>query len=394
MARHLHIDPFSGIAGDMLLAGLVHLGAPRAPILEVLARVSFPGLRSFTLSFPAVDQCGVPGLGLRVDVEAGGLPPSASYPELVRAIASAEAPSRVEERALATLATMADAEAKIRGISREEVRFRGLGGLDTVVDLLGSLMGVECLAVSSVSCGPLPLGRGETRCDEGTRPAGAPATLELLTGLPTVGVDLGVELVTSTGAALARNLSASFGPPPAMTLRGTAAGFGTTALPGRANCLRLLLGEREAASTRHEWLRLLETNLDDLPAEILSTLPDTCLAAGALDAWLTPVLMKKGRPAQVLSALCSEDLAPRVEEAIFRHSSTLGVRSRAVERRSLERTWEEVHTPWGPVRVKVGLMGQEVLNRAPEFEDCRRLAERAGVTLKEVYAAALGACAR
>jgi len=394
MARHLHIDPFNGIAGDMLLAGLVHLGAPAGQIIEVLSRVSFPGVRSTDLSFPAVGQCGIRGLGLRIQVEADDLAPSAPYAEVGDAITSAHAPARAEARSLAALEALADAEAKSSGLPREEVCFRGLGGLDTVVDLLGSVLAMELLDVRSVSCGPLPLGRGGTRCEEGVRPGPAPATLELMTGLPTVGTDLDMELVTPTGAALALTLSDSFGPSPAMTLRATAAGFGTAEPPGRANCLRLLLGERETTATRHEWLRLLETNLDDLPAEILSTLPDTCIAAGALDAWLAPVLMKKGRPAHVLSALCREESAPRVEETIFRHSSTLGVRSRPVERTALERAWEEVATPWGAVRVKLGLLGQEVLNRAPEFEDCRRVAERAGVTLKEVYAAALGTRAR
>jgi uncharacterized protein (DUF111 family) len=200
-----------------------------------------------------------------------------------------------------------------------------------------------------------------------------------------------MEVVTPTGAALARSVATSFGPPPPMVLEEVGSGFGTTPCSARPNCLRLFLGQTEERGLTRESLLVLEANLDDLPAEVLATLIETCLVAGAVDAWLTPALMKKGRPGHVLSVLCGDEVAWAVEEVVFRHSSTLGVRRTRHERDALERSYEEVETPWGAVRVKVGHLGGEIVNRAPEFEDCRRLAERAGVPLKEVYAAALAA---
>jgi uncharacterized protein (DUF111 family) len=177
-----------------------------------------------------------------------------------------------------------------------------------------------------------------------------------------------------------------------MVLEAVGAGFGSSEAPGRPNCVRLFLGDSTARGFEREWLLVLEANLDDLPAEILATLIETCLEAGALDAWLTPVMMKKGRPGHVLSVLCREDAAVSIEEVVFRHSSTLGIRRKGVERDALERAWEEAGTPWGPVRIKKGILRGVVVNRAPEFEDCRRLAQESGVPVKEVYAAALSAC--
>ncbi len=389
MARHLHIDPFSGIAGDMLLAGLVDLGASAGFVEEAVRAVRFPGPGVVRLEFLPVSRCGVRGRRLRLELGPGPAPESADYPTVRSAVAAAPLSSPSRERALRILETLGAAEAETHGVALEDVRFRELGGLDTVVDVVGCIAALESLDVAGTTCGPLPLTRGEIRDSEGVLPAPAPATLQLLRGIPTVGLDVEGELVTPTGAALARGLADGFGPPPALTLRASGAGFGSTELPGRPNCVRLLLGDTPAASGTRESLRVLEANLDDLPAEILGTLIEVCLTAGALDAWLTPALMKKGRPGHLLSALCRGEAEAAVTDALFRHSSTLGVRSLSVAREALERTWEEVDTPWGAVRVKIGRRGGEELNRAPEFEDCRRVSSAAGVPLKEVYAATL-----
>ncbi len=390
MARHLHIDPFSGIAGDMLMAGLVDLGASAGFVEEAVRAVRLPGVEAVRLEFPAVSQCGVRGRRLRLEVGPGPAPESADYPAVRSSVASAPLSPPYRDRALRVLEALGTAEAGAHGVALEDVRFRELGGFDTVVDVVGCAAALESLDIAGATCGPLPLTRGEIRAPHGVLPAPAPATLALLCGVPTFGLDVGGELVTPTGAALARGLADDFGPPPPLTLRASGAGFGSTELPGRPNCVRLLLGETPALSGTRENLRVLEANLDDLPAEILGTLIEVCLAAGALDAWLTPALMKKGRPGHLLSALCRAEAEAAVADALFRHSSTLGVRSASVEREALERTWEEVDTPWGAVRVKIGRRAGQELNRAPEFEDCRRVSSAAGVPLKEVYASALG----
>jgi uncharacterized protein (TIGR00299 family) protein len=391
MPQHLHIDPFNGIAGDMLLAALVHSGAPPKPIEEALNGVPFPGVESVRLKFHNVESYGVRGLRLEVILEPPPRTAHRSFPEIRDAIASATLPPHARARALDALEIVGRAEATVHGVELTDVHLHELGGFDSVVDFVGAAVGLDLLGVETVTCGPLPLGRGEIRCAHGTLPSPAPATSEILIGLPIVGLDVEKEVVTPTGAALARSLAGSFGPPPAMVLGKMGTGFGTARFPGRPNCLRLFLGQTGEKGLRRESMFLLEANLDDLPAEVLATLIDTCLTAGAVDAWLTPALMKKGRPGHILSALCSDETAWSVEQTVFRHSSTLGVRRIRHDRDALERTWVEVETPWGNVRVKKGRLGEEVVNRAPEFEDCRRLAEHAGVPLKEVYSAALSA---
>jgi uncharacterized protein (TIGR00299 family) protein len=395
MGRHLHLDPLSGIAGDMLLAGLVHLGASPQAIEDAVNAVPAPVQARVRLGVAPHGGWGVQGLRLRVALDPPRALDSRAYPELRDALAGAPLPASVQARCLAALEALARAEAAVRDLELEQVRFWELGGFDTVVDLVGGCLGLELLGIESASCGPLPLGRG-TMPDsrEGASPCPSPAAIELLRGVPIVGLDVEHELVTPTGAALARAVASSFGPPPPMRLLGAGAGFGTSELPGRPNCLRLLLGERQGPQPGRQPLRVLEANLDDLSPEILATVPGACLAAGALDAWLTPILMKKGRPAHLLSALCRPEDEAAVEAALFRHSSTLGIRSLGVERVALERRWEEVATPWGAVRVKLGVLEGEVVNRAPEFEDCRRVAESAGVPLKMVYAAASAAQGR
>jgi pyridinium-3,5-bisthiocarboxylic acid mononucleotide nickel chelatase len=391
--RHLHIEPFSGVSGDMLLAGLLHLGAPLGEVESALQGSSFPGVRRLRLQTAEISSFGVPGLSLRVEVEPRPEREASAFAE-VRAWVEAALPAgRGRERACRTLQTLVEAHACAAQLPPEEVRFHELGGLDTAVDLVGVASALEALGVESLTCGPIPLTRGGLHAHGRTVPTPSAATLELLKGWPTVGLDLEGELVTPTGAALATTL-AEAAPSPPMTLLGSGAGFGKSLLPKRPNCLRLYLGEARPRRPEAERLVELAANLDDLSAEILATLPGACLRAGALDAWLTPALMKKGRPGQVLHALCTPGEADAVEEAIFRDSSTLGVRKTEVERRALTRAWEEVSTPWGPVRVKVGTLEGEVVNRAPEFEDCRQLASKEGVPLKDVYAAATGSAGR
>ena len=389
MARHLHIDPFSGLAGDMFLAALVHLGAPAGTLTEALNSIRFPGVDSVELRFRDVESHGVRGLRLEISVTPPRQAAHRHYADLRDAIASAALGERVQRRALDALETVGRAEASAHGVELERVHFHELGGFDSVVDFVGASLGLESLGVESVTSNPLPLGRGEIRSAHGILPSPAPATLEILKGLPTVGLDVAMELVTPTGAALARTFVDFFGPSPPMVLEAVGAGFGSASIPGRPNCVRLFAGDDRGSGLRREPMLLLEANLDDLPAEVLGTLIATCINAGALDAWLTPAVMKKGRPAHVLAALCRDDVSGGLEEVFFRHSSTLGVRRVRLDRDSLERRWEEVGTPWGPVRLKLGVLNGAVVNRAPEFEDCAALAERAGVPIKEVYAAAL-----
>ncbi len=383
MPLHVHIDPFTGAAGDMLLAALVDAGAPAEGVLSAIRGLRIPGVEHLDVTFEPRADHGVTGLGVRIRVRPPCQPAHRRASELRQVLLSAPLDEPVRRRALEALELLAGAEASVHGTSPEAVHFHELGGVDTLVDLVGVAQAVALMGAEAVSCGPLPLGRVSVRCAHGVLPGPAPATLEILKGVPVEGAPIALETVTPTGAALVRTLCASFGPAPGMTLRAVGTGFGTTRLPDRPNCLRVWVGE--LPSPARDAVVMLQANVDDLAPEIVATLVDACLEAGAVDAWITPVVMKKGRPAHLVSALCPPDRAPAVERALFVHSSTLGVRRSLWERRCLERSWETVHTPWGPVRVKVAVLDGEVVNRAPEFEDCLALSRRSGVPLKRIY---------
>ena len=385
MALHIHIDPFNGVTGEMLLCALVHLGAPPDAVGRAVGRVRLAGMPGLSLDFHPVEEHGVSGLRLRVaaPTEEAAWDPDAA--QLRRALAEAPLAPGVRARAIGALDLVTEAEALVRGVPAEAVRLREIGGPEILVGLVGVPQALEELGSPSVSCDALPLGRGRTPGSRDALPSPAPTTLEILKGVPVCGLDVPLETVTPAGAALVRTLAARMGPVPEMVLHAVGAGFGTRALPGRPDCLRVWLGD--VAESGPGELTLLEANIDDLPGEILATLIGAAMESGALDAWITPVLMKKGRPAHVISALCPAAAAARVEEVLFRHSSTLGVRRSRWQRRCLDRSWETVETPWGPVRVKVGRLGARTMNRAPEFEDCQRVAREHGVPLKDVYIA-------
>jgi hypothetical protein len=257
-----------------------------------------------------------------------------------------------------------------------------------MVDVVGALAGLDALGVEKVYVSPLPMGRGFTGGAHGRLPLPAPATVALLEGAPLVGSDLEVELVTPTGAALLSSLASGFGPMPAMTLRAVGYGAGGRDLP-IPNVLRLFLGDQAASSAGMvETLTMLETNIDDLNPEIYDYVMARLFQAGALDVFLSPIQMKKNRPATLLRVLCQPDEADALMAILFAETSTLGVRQQVVARHCLARSVQEVETPYGQVRVKVAGWGDGQVKAAPEYEDCRRLAEAHGVPLREVYRAA------
>ncbi len=274
---------------------------------------------------------------------------------------------------------MAEVEAGIHGVPIETVHFHELGAVDTIVDVTGALLALERLGVGRVFASPVPLGRGLARGAHGTFPLPAPATVALLRGATVVGVDHAVETVTPTAAALLAELAEAFGPIPSMRLTAVGYGAGARTTP-EPNILRVLLGDADDDGCAAEMLVMLETNIDDMTPEVHGYVAERLLAAGALDAYLTPVLMKKGRPGVVLSALCRSADAVRLRGLIFAETTTLGVRTHEVTRHCLARDTLTVNTPYGEIRVKVA-RGEGGEKAAPEYEDCRRAAEAHGVPL-------------
>jgi len=284
------------------------------------------------------------------------------------------------------------AEAKIHSTSIEKVHFHEVGAVDAMVDIVCAAVGAEALGVDEWVCSPLNVGGGTVKCAHGTLPVPAPATLELLKEVPVYSSGPQVELVTPTGAAIVKTLASRFSQFPTMKIEQSGYGAGTRDFPGHPNVVRLTIGQsaaKTAAGTSQETITVLEANLDDLSPQVLAYTMEQLLAAGALDVFSVPVQMKKGRPGAVLTVLSKPEDADRLSKLIFAETTTLGVRRREEMRQVLARRWETVETPWGPVRIKIASMNGTISNYAPEYEDCRAVAEKHHVPLRTVMQEAM-----
>lgn len=291
---------------------------------------------------------------------------------------------------------LAEAEAEIHDTSIDQVHFHEVGAVDAMVDIVCAAVGAESLAVEEWVCSPLNVGGGTVKCAHGTLPIPAPATLKLLRDAPVYSSGPQVELVTPTGAAIVKTLNTRFALFPAMTIEKTGYGAGTREFPDHPNLLRITIGEAESAahlSTSNDRITVLEANLDDLSPQVLAYAMERLLAEGALDVFSVPVQMKKSRPGALLTVLAKIEDANRLTKTIFAETTTLGVRRREEQRQTLARRWENVNTTWGPVRIKIASMNGTISNYAPEYEDCRALAEAHHVPLKEVIHEAVQAYA-
>jgi uncharacterized protein (TIGR00299 family) protein len=297
----------------------------------------------------------------------------------------------VRDRAIAVFERLARAEGQIHGVPPEDIDFHELGAVDTLIDVVGAIALLDALRVTRLVCSPLPMGRGTVSAAHGVLPLPAPATVALLTGAPVFGVEIEAELVTPTGAALASTLAEGWGPMPAMTLNGVGYGAGTAELNERANLVRVLVGREAASPGIQREAVVIETNLDDLPAELVPDAVERCFEAGALDVWTAPVAMKKGRPGLVLSALARPEAEPAVARAMLEETTALGVRVKHVQRHELEREERTVEVAGHPVRVKIGRLDGQVVNVAPEHDDCAAAARATGAAVKSVWADALAA---
>lgn len=389
MTRVAHLDPVGGLAGDMLLAALLDAGAP-ADVLD--DTISALGLSNARVDVVRVSRAGLVATHARVVV--GVRAHARPAPELRAVIARAGLSPSVRARSLEALDRLIAAEAAVHGVAIDEVVLHELGGDDTLVDICGVMALVDALGIGRVTSGPMPLGIGMVEGEHGVLPIPAPATLLLLRGAPVIGVEIEGELVTPTGAAIVATLAEGFGAAPAMTVEAVGVGAGTRELPGRPNVVRVLLGEEvrdvEAAAGTHEVV-LLEANVDDLVPELVPDVIDACLAAGALDAWSTPIHMKKGRPGLLLSVLGRPADEGVLAATLLEHSTSLGVRVRRQSRHELDRAIREVLVQGHPVRVKIGLREGRVLNVAPEHDDCAAVAAASGRPVKQIWAEALAA---
>jgi uncharacterized protein (TIGR00299 family) protein len=311
--------------------------------------------------------------------------------DLIQTAPLAEA---VKRKAIRAFELLGASEAKIHNVGIEEIHFHEVGAVDAIVDIVAACAGIEYLQVDSWHSSALNVGGGMVECAHGTFPVPAPATADLLRGYPTYSAHVQKELVTPTGAALLRVLDPVFGEQPAMRVEQIGYGAGTRNPKGFPNALRISIGDAAGTDPRAETVTVLETALDDLSPQVLAWVAESALAAGAMDVMLTPVIMKKGRPGTLLTVLCRAANREALERLILRETSTLGIRVRQDERRCLERHHTPVQTPYGEIRIKIGKLDGEVMNAAPEFEDCRAAAVRCEVPLKRVQQAAIAAYAQ
>jgi uncharacterized protein (TIGR00299 family) protein len=315
----------------------------------------------------------------------------------------------VKQTAIHAFELLGASEAKIHNVPIETIHFHEVGAVDAIVDIVAASAGIHALNAQAQAetgheaewhCSPLNVGGGMVDCAHGRFPVPAPATADLLRGLPTYSAHIEKELVTPTGAALIRALAPTFGPQPAMRVHQIGYGAGTRNPKDFPNVLRLSLGESDQPTNiadvdiDTDTVAVLETALDDLSPQLLAHVAERALATGALDVMLTPVIMKKGRPGTLLTILCNPSDSPALQQLVLSETSTLGVRIRFDRRACLDRRHASVDTPYGPIRIKIGALDQQEYNAAPEFEDCRAAAAKHNVPLKLVQQAAIAAYRR
>ena len=383
--RAAYLDCFSGISGNMFLGALVDAGLPEAVLRDAIAKID---LKGFSIKIKPVDKWGIRATHLDVDLTSKHH--HRGLADILKLIRAAELPDAVKEKACLVFERLGKAEAKVHGMPLDKVHFHEVGAVDAIIDIVGTVFGFHYLGVERIYCSPLRVGRGFVKAAHGIMPIPAPATAELLHGIPWYPGDIDKELVTPTGAALVAELCSGFGDRPSGFLaEKTAYGAGTWDLV-IPNVMRLSLGSLSEQKTSDE-IWQLEANVDDSTPEVIAYAIDKLLAAGAVDAWITPIIMKKGRPAFLLSALCTEVNKTAVEDVVFAETSSIGVRWQQVRRTVADRSMVAVQTEWGTVGVKVAERDGQVTNVAPEFGDCRHLAEQSGAPLKKIYQAALQA---
>jgi hypothetical protein len=417
--KTLYLDLFSGISGDMFIAALIDLGIDGRQLEQELQKLRLDGYhlhvtRGRKASLEGVkfdvhladdhDHTEQPHTHGHSHAHSRAHPHGRTFTQIQQLITESRLSDWVKQKSVAVFERLAVAEGRVHGLPPEQVNFHEVGAVDSIVDIVGACIALEMLGKPRVLASPVVEGTGWIECAHGRLPIPAPATLAILgaRGISLSQCDDPNELVTPTGAALLAEFVDAFGPMRAVVAERIGYGLGTRDNPRRPNALRAILGESRAegpgpaaGAAAHDWetdtVVVLETNLDDINAEILGNSMEKALAAGALDVFHTAIQMKKSRPGVLLTVLCAEADADRFSELLVRETSTFGIRRYTAERRKLRREFTTVQTQYGSVTVKLGKLDGKVLQTAPEFESCKKLAEQAQVPIKEVYDAALRA---
>jgi uncharacterized protein (TIGR00299 family) protein len=378
-----YFDCFSGISGDMCLGALVDAGVPLEALKRELRKLP---VRGFSLSAEKVERGGMAATKVHVKVRGKG---GRRWKDVREIIEGSSLSPEVKSGGLSVFKTLFQAEARVHGKRYDRVHLHELGALDALVDIMGTLILIERLGIGKVCASAVNMGGGSTRTSHGIIPVPSPAAAELLTGAPVYSSRDDFELTTPTGAALIRALATDFGPLPPMRIEEVGVGAGNKDFSDMPNVLRVFVGTGEPRGG--EEVIVMETNLDDMDPRVFGYVAERLLEAGALDAWLTQVVMKKGRPGVKLSVLARRERQERLQDIIFRETTTLGVRMWSAGRVTLGRRIRKVKTRYGAVRLKEAILDGTVLRSVPEYEDCKRAARKHGVPLQEVMEEAKGA---
>ena len=390
MSRILYFDCFSGASGDMILGALVDAGLPVDALRQALGSLA---VGEYTIAVDRVDRAGVAATKFEVR-EAGSHAdaPKTGHSHHHRSIKTittlidgcALSPSG-KAKAIGLFRRLAETEATIHQMPVDQVHLHEVGALDSIIDIVGSVFGLEWFGADQIAASPLNVGSGTVICQHGTFPVPAPATAKLVEGVPIYSKGAPVELLTPTGALLITGYASSYGVIPPMTIEKIGYGAGDRSFTDAPNVLRLLVGESTASSLL-ERIVVIECEIDDMNPQIFGTLMDQLYAAGALEVFYVPIQMKKNRPGTLVTAIAYPERREALSSILFRETTTIGLRYQEVFRERLDREQVRVETPMGPVQFKLARLAGRVVNAAPEFDDCARLAAARGLSVKEVQA--------
>ena len=380
--RVAYFDCYSGISGDMILGALVDLGVDPGKIRKALKTLD---LKGYKLKTSRVQRGLIAGTKAQVSVEKSqhSHHPARKYSDIKKLIANSDLSSTAKKNSQEIFKRIARVEAAIHNTTMEKIHFHEVGAVDSIVDIVGGVVAIESLELDKVYASPLNVGEGFVQCAHGCLPVPAPATVKLLQGVPVFSSGIKKELTTPTGAAMIGFYADKFGSFPAMKIVSDGYGAGDHIIPEMPNMLRVVLGE--TCHEQSEELVLIESNIDDMNPEFYEGTMESLFKAGALDVYLTPIIMKKSRPANKISVLSTETNRSAMTEILLQETTSFGVRFYRVGRTTLEREMKTVKTSWGPVKIKVGRLHGKILQVSPEYEDCKKIASKKKILVKQVY---------
>jgi len=393
--RALYFDCFAGVSGDMIIGALIDLGVDIDALRNQLSSL---GLSAYQLKAERVKRSGIAAVKFDVEVDEGKQP-ARKLADISEIINRSELSAQVKARSIQIFERLAEAEAQVHGSTRERVHFHEVGAVDSIIDTVGAMIAIEMLGVDRFFASPLRLGHGSIQTQHGLMPVPAPATAELVRGVPVYAGELEGEFVTPTGAAIVTVLCESFGPLPEIKITGAGYGAGSRDPKGFPNALRIVMGDVSESDAKVEnesrylsdSVMVVETNIDDMNPQAYGFVMERAFALGALDVFIIAAQMKKARPGTLLTVLCEPAKTDSIIEMLLRETTTLGVRYYEAKRQMLERAIETVETEYGAVRMKVARAGDRTLHFLPEYDDCERLAAGCGKPVIEVQSAATAA---